>query len=129
MSPAKLPEPVVNPETLEFWNAAKDGRLLLRRCRSCDRPHHYPRAICPFCQSDDLQWQVATGAGTLYSFSHVKAAAEPYVMAFVTLAEGPTMMTNIVETDPDTLAIGDRVEVTFVPSEGQWAYPMFRKKP
>ncbi|MFG1466482.1 OB-fold domain-containing protein [Xanthobacter sp. DSM 24535] len=127
MSPSKLPDPVVNPETVEYWTAAKEGRLIVRHCRSCDRPHHYPRAICPFCQSDDLDWQVTAGTGTLYSFSHMKAASEPYVMAFVTMDEGPTMMTNIVDTDPDTLAIGDRVEVVFAPSAGEWRYPMFRK--
>ena len=49
----------------------------------------------------------------------------PYVIAYVTLAEGTTMMSNIVDCDPDKLRIGQPVTVTFRPSDGGPALPMF----
>ena len=42
-----------------------------------------------------------------------------------TLEEGPTMMTNIVDCDLDTLKIGQAVKLKFVPSEGGPPMPMF----
>jgi hypothetical protein len=47
-------------------------------------------------------------------------------MAYVTLAEGPTMMTNIVNCDPDALQVGAAVELVFVRSEGNFAVPCFQ---
>ena len=87
--------------------------------------HHYPRPICPFCFSDDTEWIESRGTGTIYSFS-VTRLSPPYAIAYVTLDEGPTMMTNIVDCDFEGLAIGQRVSVVFVPTDGGPAVPMFR---
>ncbi len=73
-----------------------------------------------------LSWKNASGKGTIYSFSVMKRAEVPYCIAYVTLEEGPTMMTNIVDCDLDTLKIGQPVSVTFVPSEGGPPMPMFK---
>ena len=51
----------------------------------------------------------ASGNGTIYTFSVMRRAKEPYAIAYVTLAEGPTMMTNIVDCDFDALRIGQPV--------------------
>ena len=37
----------------------------------------------------------------------------PYVLAMVRLEEGPTMMTNIVGADPETVEVGQAVHVVF----------------
>jgi hypothetical protein len=37
------------------------------------------------------------------------------VVAYVELDEGPRVMTNVVGTDPERLAVGDVVEVVFEP--------------
>src|SRR6266404_6219829 len=95
-----IPPPPVNPETKPFWNAAAQGRLLIKRCTACDEPHWYPRAICPFC-SERTEWMEASGHGTIYSYSVFRRTPIPYAIAYVTLAEGPTMMTNIVDCDLD----------------------------
>jgi len=121
-------EPVPTAETQAFWTAAGEGRFLVRRCGACGKAHWYPREHCPFCASGDTEWTEGSGDGTIYSFSIMRRAKPPYVMAYVTLAEGPTMMTNIVECDPETLRIGDPVRVTYVlTSEGK-ALPMFTPK-
>jgi uncharacterized OB-fold protein len=56
----------------------------------------------------------------------MRKAVPAFVMAYVTLAEGPTMMTNIVECDPATINIGDKVELVFRSSESGFAVPCFR---
>jgi uncharacterized protein len=121
-----IPAPEPNPETQAFWDATARGELLLRRCGGCGEAHYYPRTICPLCGSADTAWEQAAGAGTIYSFSVMRQAKIPYAIAYVTLDEGPTMMTNIVEADLDAIRIGQRVRVVFVPTEGGAPVPMFR---
>src|SRR3954469_5179726 len=91
----KLPAPAVSAETQAYWDAAAKGKLLVRKCTSCGQLHHYPRTICPFCFSDKTEWVEASGKGTIYSYSVMRRAPVPYAMAYVTLAEGPRMVTNI----------------------------------
>ena len=122
-----IPSPGVNPETAAFWDAAKEGRFLIRACTACGKAHWYPRAICPHCFSDRTEWREGTGRGTIYSVSVMKRAPEVYAIAYVTLAEGPTMMTNIVECDFDALHIGQDVALTWRPTQGDGPpYPVFR---
>ncbi len=126
----RVPEdPQPAPETEAFWAAAREGRFLVRQCRNCGRAHWYPRTHCPFCASADTEWVEGSGQGVIYSYSVMRRTDPNYVMAYVTLAEGPTMMTNIVDCDPDTLKIGDAVTVAFVQSAGGYAVPMFRPSP
>jgi uncharacterized protein len=121
-----IPAPPTNPETQAFWDAAAHGELLVKRCTACGEAHWYPRAICPFCGSDRTEWKEASGRGTIYSYSVFRRAPIPYAIAYVTLAEGPTMMTNIVDGDLDAIRIGQAVRVTFKPTEnGGPPVPMF----
>lgn len=121
----KIPAPKVLPETLAYWQAADEGRLLVKRCKSCGQFHHYPRDICPHCLSSDTDWEEAAGTGTVYSFSTMGVGDTAYTLAFVTLDEGVTMMSNLVDCDPATVRIGDKVRVVFQPSQGGHAVPMF----
>jgi uncharacterized protein len=122
----KIPSPIVNVETQGFWNAAREGRFVVPTCTACRRTHWYPRAICPFCGNDKMDWRDASGQGTIYTFSVMRRAKEPYVIAYVTLAEGPTMMTNIVDCDVDALRIGQPVSVVFTATENGPPVPMFK---
>jgi uncharacterized OB-fold protein len=123
--PRKLPAPEPNPETQPFWDAAVRGVLMVKRCTACTRPHHYPRALCPHCQSPDTLWEETNGEGVLYSFSVMRRGpGAPFVLAYVALDAGPAMLTNIVDADPDALRIGQRMRVRFVPTDGP-PVPMF----
>jgi uncharacterized protein len=122
----KIPAPIVTAETETFWNATREGRFVVPTCGPCGKAHWYPRAICPFCGSDKIEWRNASGRGTIYTFSVMRRAKEPYAIAYVTLAEGPTMMTNIVDCDFDKLSIGQAVNVVFKDTEGGPPVPMFR---
>ncbi|MGH6673745.1 MAG: Zn-ribbon domain-containing OB-fold protein [Xanthobacteraceae bacterium] len=122
----KIPAPIVTVETQAFWNAARERRFVVPSCGACGKAHWYPRAICPFCGSDKIAWRNASGRGAIHSFSVMRRAKEPYAIAYVTLAEGPTMLTNIVDCDFDALAIGQPVLVVFQESENGPPVPMFR---
>ncbi|MFB6845956.1 Zn-ribbon domain-containing OB-fold protein [Streptomyces sp. NPDC056373] len=136
-----LPEP--DAFTRTYWDAAAEGRLLIRRCGACGRAHHYPREFCPHCWSEDVTWETASGRATLYTWSVVHrndlppfSHRVPYVAAVVALAEGPRMMTEIVGArgtphpltgeDPGApgLSAGAALEVAF--REG---VPVFRAVP
>jgi uncharacterized OB-fold protein len=119
-------EPPASPETEAFWQAAREGRFLVRHCRACGKAHWYPRSHCPFCMSGDTEWRQGSGEATIYAFSYMRRARPPYVMAYVTLREGPTMMTNIIDCDPEKLRIGDAVTLAFVRTAEGNALPMFR---
>jgi uncharacterized OB-fold protein len=123
--PALLKAPEEHPDNAEFWRAARDGRLLVRYCQNCGKPHWYPRTLCPFCMGTTT-WKQAAGTGTIYSFSVVRRAGpEHYCIAYVTLDEGVTMMTHIVGCDLDAVRIGQRVVLRFSPSEGGAPLPTF----
>ena len=121
-----IPDPVVHPDNASFWQAAREGKLLLKRCVDCEHVHWYPRPICPFCGSDHTEWIAAGGKGTVYAVSVTRKPEPAYAIAYVTLEEGVTMMTNIVDCDFDAIRIGDAVQVVFKDSEGGQPVPMFR---
>ncbi|MFJ8585814.1 Zn-ribbon domain-containing OB-fold protein [Streptomyces sp. NPDC093595] len=120
--------------TRPYWEAAAEGLLLIRRCGACGRAHHYPREFCPRCWSEDVTWERASGRATLYTWSvvHRNALAPfsgrtPYTAAVVDLAEGPRMMTEIVDATGDALWIGMDLVVAFrAEGEGGLAVPVFR---
>jgi uncharacterized OB-fold protein len=113
------PAPTPSPETAEFWSATAEGRLLLKRCNDCATVIWYPKALCPQCHSMDTSWFDAAGTGHVYSFTVSRRGegayreAAPYVLAYVELDEGPRLMTNIVDCDPETVSVGQRVRVVF----------------
>ncbi|SEB24861.1 Zn-ribbon domain-containing OB-fold protein [Variovorax sp. YR216] len=121
----RIPAPRVLPESLPYWTAADEGRLLVKKCGACGEVHHYPRDICPHCLSADTEWLQAAGTGTVYSFSTMGKGDTAYTLAFVTLDEGVTLMTNLVDCDPAAVSIGQPVRVVFKPSDGGHAVPMF----
>lgn len=123
--PRRIPAPRVLPEALPFWEAAKEGRLLIKRCNDCGDTHYYPRDICPHCMSANTAWIDTAGVGTVYSFSTMGKDEARYTLAYVSLDEGVTMLTNLVGDDPAAFAIGQRVKLLFKPSEGEYPIPMF----
>jgi uncharacterized OB-fold protein len=120
-----FPAPELNPEIAPFFAAAAAGRFLLKRCLDCGETHFYPRAHCPFCLSANTEWRDASGRGEIYSFTILRRAPIPFAAAYVALAEGPRILTNLVDCDFDTLAIGQAVRVVFKPTEGGPPIPVF----
>ncbi len=114
------PLPVIDEESQPFWQAAREHRLAIMRCRDCRRAFFYPRALCPHCHSDAVEWMKASGRGTIYTFTIARRGAGPafkadvpYVIALVELEEGPRLMTNIVTSDVASVRIGQAVKAIF----------------
>jgi len=120
------PDPDINMETAVYWESAKNGKLLVKTCKACGKLHYYPRTICPHCLNSDTDWVEASGKGTIYTYSVMRRTETPYVIAYVTLEEGVTMLSNIVECDVDDVAVGQTVEVVFRDTEGGHSLPVFR---
>lgn len=130
------PDPVVTEETAPYWEATSEHRLVLPQCRTCRSFVWYPRGFCPRCASFDVDWVEVAGTGTVHSFSIPRrgqgayAEVAPYVVAYVELdvpdGDGPRMITNVVDCDPEGIAIGDRVEVVFHDTASGHALPRFR---
>ena len=122
----KIPAPAVSPENKAFFDAAASGKLVLKFCLDCKEFHHYPRTLCPFCFSEKTEWRDAKGTGSIYTYSVLRRGVpEPYCIAYVTLEEGVSMMTNIVDCDLDAVKIGMKVKVVFKPGDGGPPVPMF----
>ena len=129
---AAKPVPPVTADTAAFWDACAAGRLLLQRCRDCTHWQFYPRRLCTACGGRALAWREASGRGRVKSWTIIRRAVSqafeadaPYVVALVALAEGPTMMANIVGCDPQSVAIGQPVRVTFEARAVDVALPQF----
>jgi uncharacterized OB-fold protein len=127
--------PAPDPETKPFWDAARAGTLLIRRCRDCGRFHFYPRPFCPSCWSTNVEWVEASGRASLYTWSVVCRndlppfnERVPYVAAVVDLDEGPRMMTNVVDSDFDALQVGMPLEVVFQTIADDVTIPVFRPR-
>ena len=122
----KLPAPLLNPEAKAWFDASAEGRLPYRQCDACGIAHHYPRSVCPHCFSSATGWKQSAGRGWIYSYSVLRRGTPvPYALAYVTLDEGVTMLTNIIDCDLDALRIGMRVALRFIEAEGGARLPVF----
>ncbi|MFI4976205.1 MAG: Zn-ribbon domain-containing OB-fold protein [Caulobacterales bacterium] len=115
----RIPAPAQNLESKPFWDAAAQGRFLLKRCTACNELHWYPRNICPFCFSANTEWVESKGEGVIYTYSVMRRNTPvPYAIAYVTLNEGVSLLTNLVDCDFDALKVGQKVKLKWTPTEG-----------
>jgi uncharacterized OB-fold protein len=117
--------PPASPESAAFYAAAREGRFLIGRCRGTGRFFWYPRAVSPF-DFGPTTLEPASGKGVIYSFSTTQRGGPAHTIAYVTLAEGPTMMTALVDCDPGALAIGQAVALVWHPAADGTPVPCFR---
>ncbi|EEB85792.1 Zn-ribbon domain-containing OB-fold protein [Roseobacter sp. GAI101] len=125
------PLPTIYPETEFYWNGAKEGKLLLNSCPSCDKAYFPPRPFCPVCGNRDVEIKQASGKGRLYSYiiNHLPAPGyePPFTVAVVMLDEGVKMVANLLDCppDPEALILDMPLEVTFE-QRGDVAIPQFK---
>lgn len=129
---ADVPIPEVNPVNRPYWEGAREGRLMIQRCPACDTPNFPPRLACTEC-FEELEWIEADGQGTVFTYGIVHrpnlpgvfGAAVPFVVAIIELAEGPYVLANVVDCDPDDVDVGAAVEVVFEPVNDELSLPQF----
>ena len=126
------PLPKIEPETEEYWKAAKRHELFLQRCNACEELIYFPRVMCYRCLSEDLGWVKSTGLGTVYSFTIIHQVAHqgfepdvPYVYAIIDLDDGVRMISNIINIDPSEVQVGMRVKATFDDITPEISIPKF----
>lgn len=128
------PRPIVDLDNRPMLEAWENGRLLLQQCRSCDATYFYPRVMCPFCWSRDLDWREAEGNGHIVSYSliyrpnHPSFDADvPIILAEITLSEGATMLARIICDKPEVVRTGAGVRLIQEPKEvARLPLPAFR---
>lgn len=135
--PTILSETHADQLTQPFWDAAKQDRLAVPRCTNCGTFRLPPSPFCFNCQTREFEYVDLPGTGTIYSFTVVRhplhpdlAGACPYVAGTVELdgtqGAGARMLVNIIDCDPDTVNIGDRVEIVFEHVNEEMSTPRFR---
>ena len=132
-APGVKPVPVPTKETQPYWDGCKQHELRIQKCAACGHHQFYPRLYCTACMSDQIEWVKASGRAKVLSYTIVYrpvtqafAGDVPYVVAMVTLAEGPQMMTNIVGCEPEKVHIGMPVQVTFEDWTEEISIPKFK---
>jgi uncharacterized OB-fold protein len=125
-----LPNPA--PESVPYWEAAKQHRLSLPRCNGCAKFWFPPSRSCPHCLSADFTWKDVSGRGNVFSFVtfhrvyHPAFAGEvPYVVALVELEEGPRLLSNIVGVEPEAVVCDMPVKVVFDEVSEAMSVPRF----
>ena len=133
MSGVEKPVPTIHSWTAPYWKGAKEGKLIIQRCRDCKKHIFYPRIWCPFCMSDQIDWVNASGKGKIYSYTVVQNNPPsafvkdlPFTIAIVRLEEGVQMLTNIVGCDPQEVKCDMPVEVIFEKYNDEITLPKFR---
>lgn len=118
------------PDSEQFWAELGRGNIVVDWCAVCDT-YVWPAAKrCRACMTAVAAERTLSGHGAIYSYAVVHRgvpamkAATPYVLAYVTLDDGPTVMSNIVDSPPEQLAVGAPVE--FVGPSGEVAAGAFR---
>jgi uncharacterized OB-fold protein len=124
MTERPIQPPIPDPTTAPFWEACREGRLMIGLCRSTGRHFFPPRGVSPFTLSPDVALVEASGRGVLYSFT-VMRVKPPYIPAMVELAEGPRIFTNLVDVAEAEIRIGMALRVVFRATEGGPPVPMF----
>ncbi len=132
---ASRPLPLVDDLNASYWRAGADGVLRFQQCCSCDALLHPPQPICRYCHGQDLGVAEVSGLGTVVgvTVNHQPwdpAFPPPFVVASVAIDEDPRVrvVTNLVDVDPDEVAVGRRVRVRFEPAEDVWL-PVFAPEP
>lgn len=135
MAEYQKPLPTILEESKEYWGGCKRHELLLQKCRLCGQYQFPHRTICSHCDTltSDLEVVKASGKGTVYSFSTVFrplsagfAPDVPYTIVLVDLAEGPRMMSSMVDCEPENVKIDMGVEVVFDDVTEEVTLPKFR---
>ena len=135
MADATRPLPRLDePDTAGFWAGTQDKELRYQKCDDCGTVIWHPRAHCTGCLGGSLSTHVASGKGTVYTYSIVRQSYHPffrdqvpYAIAWVDLEEGPRLLSNVVGIDADQVRCDMPVEVQWEEHEG-CSIPLFRPR-
>ncbi len=112
--------PRVTDRNRFFWTGGEVGELRFLRCTECSTYVHPPAPFCPACEGRELAPHAVSGDATLATFTvnhqaWMPGPELPYVVGIVEIDDAPgvRLMTNVVGIEPDAVAIGMPLHVTF----------------
>ena len=131
--PIQRPVPKANffVDTEAFWQATKRGELMLQYCPDSKQFQHFPRPVSIYSGRRNLQWRKVSGKGTIYACTIVRVPGPglegrlPLSVVTVELEEGVRILGNVLNCDPDTVAIGQPVELAWDRIDDDVQYPAF----
>jgi uncharacterized OB-fold protein len=129
--PAMRPKPQMTRDTVWWFEALREHRLLIQVCVGCGKLRHPPLPMCPACRSLDWDTAAASGRGVVHSFviSHhprIPGFDYPLAIALVELVEGTRVLGNVVGCDPHEMSIGMDVVLEFLDLDEKRTVPQFR---
>jgi len=116
-------------QSTAFFVGTGRGELRVRSCARCGNLSAPQVEACSRCNAGTLSWVAASGHAQVVSFAVIHGRGTPpprTVVAIVELDEGPWLHSQLVDVDPDAVAIGDRLVVGFEHPDGGEAIPVFR---
>lgn len=121
------PLPELTPENTAFWTGGAEGKLMIAFCGDCEHAIHPPQLVCPKCWSETVDFRAVSGSGAIYSFTvnhqpWAPAMTVPFALAVVDIdgAPGVRVTAEVVGTDPEAVAIGQRMRATFLNIDDVW---------
>ncbi len=129
--PRPLPRVNVYMNTKPFWEAAKEGKLVIQYCRETGRPQFFPRPVSLATGRRNLEWREVSGNGKVYSWTTTHSAwpghddRVPYICALVELDEGVRMLVNLLNCRSNDVKIGMNVRICWEKLTGDVNYPAF----
>ena len=136
----KIPRPVSRPiprpntymDTRPFWDAAKNGKLVIQYCKDTGKPQFFPRPVSMANGKRNLEWREVSGKGTVYSYTNTFSAwpghedRVPYLCALVELEEGVRMLCNLFNVKAEDVKIGMPVKLYWEKLSDDINYPAFQ---
>jgi len=129
-----LPLPQPSFDNAPFYDAALRGELRFQRCSDCAAFRHYPRPICPLCQSTRYTWELSKGRGVVYTWTIVHGPTLPafqdqlpYNVVDVLLDEGVHFQSQLLDCPPAEIREGMVVQAVFVRVSEDIALVKFRR--
>ena len=105
-----IPPPMEASPLAVYQSYLDKGELAYQWSPNAGRAVFYPRLVCPYSGSTDLEWRVASGLGTVYAttVTHPQQG-EPYNVALIDCDEGFRLMSRVEGIDAMQVRIGMRV--------------------
>lgn len=119
----------------EFWEWCDFRELRLQRCVACNQLAWPIVEKCENCQSCNFSWEKVSGRGTVVAWAtfhndyYDGKLQLPWATILVELDEGPLIISNPLEFNPDVSAVGQPVYLDFQDSQdshGSFRLPVFR---
>ena len=142
-----------DPDMVDWWDATKDKRFLLRQCNDCGNKWFPPLPACSMCTSMNVGWFESNGKGFVYTYNVITqpilahfVGVVPYSVCIVELEDGTntdgskTRIAGVLVDDAEDAAIGlptelawddhpsqdykiPRIKLTAKTAPGMWKHP------